>query len=76
MHSWIFRYRARLRFLYGMSPTEPAPALPGARDEDGCEADMLYIEDGCSEAPEVHGRVLRRQRYVLIEPSRTRRRRG
>jgi len=62
MYSWLYRNRARLGVIYGMS--SPAPlaleASPGAGSLEGCRAPAGL--------PPGAGSVLRRQRYVLLKP--------
>ena len=55
MHSWIFRHRAELSQLYGVTPNAAR-----ATDEDGA---------GEVDTREAHaGKVHRRRRYVVLWP--------
>jgi hypothetical protein len=69
MLSWVFRHRARLGVLYGLTPPPaalaPAPPAPVPAAEEVEEPRTVAREGAAPEAP---GTWSRRERWVVLRP--------
>lgn len=69
MLSWVFRHRARLGVIYGLTPLPAglAPPAPAARPEPEAGGDArTAAREGA--APEAPGSWSRRERWVVLRP--------
>lgn len=78
MLSWVFRHRARLGVIYGLTAREPGLGASGAQPSDGEPRAPHPAEEpagDCGEPVQAGGEVkpghwARRARYVLLRPMR------
>ena len=69
MLSWVFRHRARLGVIYGLTPVPsgiaPLPPAPEPEAHEEAEVRPEALGGACEESP---GTLARRERWVLLRP--------